>query len=72
VKVVLLNSRLSGHADIGMCAWLRIGATLDASSDVQPTTAMRFEWLATICCAAGTASAGSPRVSNSWQLTMCP
>src|ERR1700722_16785989 len=49
-----------------------MGTTLEASSDVHPTTAIRFEWLATICWAAGTASAGSPRVSNSWQLTMCP
>src|ERR1700726_2542415 len=58
--------------NIGMCAWSRIGATLAASSDVQPTTAMRFELLAIICWAAGTASAGSPRVSNSLQLTVCP
>src|ERR1700674_3813281 len=49
-----------------------MGTTLAASSDVQPTTAIRFEWLAIIWLAAGTASAGSPRVSNSWQLTMCP
>src|SRR5207302_3653466 len=46
--------------------------TLEASSDVQPMTIMRFGVLATICRAAGTASAGSPRVSNCLQVTWRP
>ena len=58
--------------NIGMCARSMIGATVDASSDVQPTTAIRFELLAIIGFAAGTASAGSPRVSNCWQFTWRP
>src|SRR6266851_3515037 len=58
--------------NIGMCARSTIGATAEASSDVQPTTAIRFELLATIWLAAGVASAGSPRVSNFWQLTLRP
>ncbi len=49
-----------------------IGATVAASSDVHPTTAIRLELLAIIALAAGTASAGSPRVSNFWQLTWRP
>jgi hypothetical protein len=47
-------------------------AGLDASSDVQPTTIIRFGLLAIICRVAGTASAGSPRVSNCLQLTWWP
>ena len=43
--------------------------TLAASSDVQPMTMKRLGVLATICRAAGTASAGSPRVSNCLQVT---
>src|ERR1035437_8364656 len=56
--------------NMGTWAWSMMGTTLDASSEVQPTTAMRLEWLAIICWAAGTASAGSPRVSNCWQPTV--
>ena len=58
--------------NIGMCAPFTIGATADASSEVQPTTAIRLELLATIWLAAGAASAGSPRVSNCWHLTLRP
>src|ERR1700694_1381873 len=57
---------------IGICALSMIGTTLEASSDVQPTAAIRFELPAIIALAAGTASAGSPRVSNFWQLTCRP
>src|SRR6266446_8214506 len=49
-----------------------IGTTVDASSEVQPTTPMRSEFPAIIAFAAGTASAGSPLVSNCWQLTCRP
>ena len=57
---------------MGMWDRSRIGTTVDASSEVQPTTPMRFELLEIIALAAGTASAGSPRVSNCWQLTWRP
>src|SRR5712691_6340809 len=71
-SLVLLNSLWPVMQNIGMCARSTIGATAEASSDVQPTTAIRFELLATIWLAAGVASAGSPRVSNFWQLTLRP
>src|ERR1700693_3502170 len=58
--------------NMGMWERSRIGTTVDASSEVQPTTPMRFELLEIIWLAAGTASAGSPRVSNCWQLTLRP
>src|ERR1700686_2174926 len=66
---VLLNSVCPVMQNIGIWARSMIGATVAASSEVQPTTAMRFELLAIIWFAAGTASAGSPRVSNCWHLT---
>ena len=34
--------------NIGMCALSTIGATAEASSDVQPTTAIKLELLAII------------------------
>ena len=55
--------------NIGTCARSTIGAIAEASSDVHPTTAIRFEFPAIIWLAAGAASAGSPRVSNFWQVT---
>src|SRR6202521_1536137 len=58
--------------NMGMWDPLRIGTTVDASSDVQPTTPIRFELPEIIALAAGTASAGSPFVSNCWQLTWRP
>ena len=58
--------------NIGMCALSTIGATADASSEVHPITAMRFELPATMELAAGAASEGSPRVSNCWHLTWRP
>src|SRR5207302_8372307 len=63
-SLVLLNSDCPVMQNIGMCALLTIGATAEASSDVQPTTAIKLELLAIIWLAAGAASAGSPRVSN--------
>src|ERR1700736_341184 len=68
----LLNSVCPVMQNIGICARLMIGATVAASSEVQPTTAIRLELLAIIWLAAGTASAGSPRVSNCWHLTWRP
>src|SRR2546421_12744417 len=61
---VLLNSVWPVMQNIGICARSMMGATVAASSEVHPTAAIRLEWLATIWLAAGTASAGSPRVSN--------
>ena len=54
--------------------WARsmIGTTGDASSEVHPTTTIRLGLLAIICWTAGTASAGSPLVSNFWQVSVCP
>src|SRR5438132_931094 len=66
---VLLNSLWPVMQNIGMCARSMMGATVEASSDVHPTAAIRFEWAATMAFAAGTASAGSPRVSNCWHFT---
>src|ERR1700736_5975912 len=71
-SLVLLNSDCPVMQNIGMCDLSMIGATAEASSDVQPTTAIKFELLATIWLAAGAASAGSPRVSNFWQVTCRP
>src|SRR5260370_25601095 len=51
---------------------LMIGTTAAASSDVQPITSARFEVVANICLAAGTASAGSPRVSTCLQVSLWP
>src|SRR5579872_420878 len=70
--VDLLNSVWPVMQNIGMCPRLMIGTTVDASSDVHPTTAIRFLLPAIIELAAGTASAGSPRVSNFWQVTCRP
>jgi len=58
--------------NMGMWARSMIGTTVEASSDVQPTTAIRLVLPAIMALAAGTASAGSPRVSNFWQLTWRP
>src|ERR1700719_1046677 len=68
----LLNSDCPVMQNIGILARLMMGTTVDASSDVQPTTAIRLWLLAIIWLAAGTASAGSPRVSNTWHLTWRP
>src|SRR6202035_1551724 len=51
-----------------LCA-LMTGATAAASSDVQPMTSARFEVEANIWLTAGTASAGSPRVSTLLQVS---
>src|ERR1700680_2903101 len=69
---VLLNSDCPVMQNIGILARSMIGATVAASSEVQPTTAIRLELLAIIWLAAGTASAGSPRVSNCWPFTWRP
>ena len=72
LAVLLLNSDWPVMQNIGMLERSRIGTTVEASSDVQPTTPMRLELPAIIEFAAGTASAGSPLVSNCWQLTWRP
>ena len=54
-----------------LCA-LMTGATEAASSDVQPMTRARFGVAANIWFTAGTASAGSPRVSTLLQVSVCP
>ena len=51
---------------------LMIGTTAAASSDVQPITSARLDVLANIWLTAGTASAGSPRVSTLLQVSLCP
>src|SRR5438309_7619155 len=71
-SLVLLNSDCPVMQNIGMCALSTIGATAEASSDVQPTTAIKLELLAIIWFAAGAASAGSPRVSNFCHVTWRP
>ena len=45
---VLLNSDCPVMQNIGVCALSIIGATAEASSEVQPTTAIKFELLAII------------------------
>ena len=72
MKLLLLNSDWPVMQKDGMCDCSRIGTTLEASSEVQPITIIRLGVLAIICRAAGTASAGSPRVSNCWQLSLWP
>src|SRR5579864_4143585 len=49
-----------------------IGTTLAASSEVHPMTRARLAVVANICLVAGTASAGSPRVSTPLQLSLWP
>jgi len=51
---------------------LMMGTTLAASSEVHPMTSARLEVVANICVVAGTASAGSPRVSTPLQLSLWP
>ena len=51
---------------------LMTGTTLAASSEVTPMTSARFGVVANICLVAGTASAGSPRVSTPLQLSLWP
>src|SRR3981081_4175016 len=72
LKLLLLNSDWPVWQKAGMWLCSRIGITLDASSDVQPITIIWFDVLAIICLVAGTASAGSPRVSNCLQLSWWP
>src|SRR6202162_1564468 len=72
LRLVLSNSDCPVMQYMVMGARSMIGATVAASSDVQPTTAIRLELLAIIWLAAGTASVGSPRVSNCLQLTWRP
>ena len=50
----------------------KIGTTEAASSDVQPMTRPRFDVDAYIWRTAGTASAGSPRVSTALQANLWP
>src|SRR6266571_1134481 len=69
---VLSNSLCPVMQNIGILPRLTIGATAEASSEVQPITAIRFVLAAIIWLAAGAASAGSPRVSNFWQVTCLP
>src|SRR5216683_424326 len=57
LRVVLLNSVCPVMQNIGMWPRSMIGATVAASSDVHPTTAIRLELLAIIALAAGPASA---------------
>ena len=54
-----------------LCA-LMTGATEAASSEVQPMTRARPGVEANIWFTAGTASAGSPRVSTLLQVSVCP
>src|SRR5258708_37294351 len=72
LKLLLLNSDWPVWQTAGMWLCSRMGITLDASSDVQPITIIRLELLAIICRVAGTASAGSPLVSNCLQLSWWP
>jgi hypothetical protein len=51
---------------------LMTGTTEAASSEVHPITSARFGVLANIWLTAGTASAGSPRVSTALQDSLCP
>ena len=51
---------------------LMTGTTLAASSEVTPMTRARFGVVANICRVAGTASAGSPRVSTPLQVSLWP
>ena len=51
---------------------LMIGTTEAASSEVQPITRARLGVAANIWFTAGTASAGSPRVSTLLQVSVCP
>src|ERR1043165_2196155 len=69
---VLSNSLCPVMQNIGIFARSTIGATAEASSDVHPITALRFECPAAIGLAAAAASAGSPRVSNLLQVTCRP
>src|SRR5450759_707304 len=72
LALVLLNSDWPVMQNMGMWERSRIGTTVDASSEVQPTTPIRFDLRETSALAAGTAPAGSPRASNRWQLTWRP
>src|ERR1700674_3197884 len=71
-SVFLLNCDWPVMQNMEMWARLTIDATTAASSDVQPTTAIRCGLAAIIDSAAGLASAGSPRVSNLLQLSWLP
>src|SRR5260370_16601641 len=72
LRVVLLNSVCPVMQNIGMWPRSMIGATVAASSDVHPTTAIRLELLAIIALAAGPPSAGSPRGSHFLRRTSPP
>ena len=58
--------------NIAILRALMTGTTEAASSDVQPMTSPRLEVEANIWLTAGTASAGSPRVSTLLQVSLCP
>src|SRR5260370_4182116 len=58
--------------NIGTFAWLISGAVASASSELGPITPKTFEVVASILLAAGTASAGSPRVSTAKQRSLRP
>src|SRR5260221_13523419 len=53
--------------NIGTFAWLISGAVASASSELGPSTPKTLEVVASILLAAGTASAGAPRVSAARQ-----
>src|SRR5450756_1203394 len=67
-----LNSDWPVIPNTTILAALSTGTTLAASSEVTPITSDRPEVVANICLVAGTASAGSPRVSTALQASLWP
>ena len=68
----VVELRLAGHAERDVLLAPKSGTTEAASSEVQPMTRPRFDVEAYIWRTAGTASAGSPRVSTDLQLSLWP
>src|SRR5260370_14904592 len=58
--------------NIGTFAWLISGAVASASSELGPSTPKTLEVVASILLAAGTASAGAPRVAAARQRSFTP
>ena len=67
-----LNSDCPVIPNATILSALMTGTTLAASSEVTPMTSARFGVVANSCLVAGTASAGSPRVSTPLQLSLWP
>ena len=72
LSVVVLKELSPATAFIGILARLSIGTMVGADAVPGPVTRTRLDVVASICWTAGSASAGSPRVSTPLYTSLWP